>query len=744
MEHYELIKQIGKGTYGKVYTARNYQDHQLYVLKAIAADPEDADSAVRECHLLSLLRHPHIVPYKEFFHFDGELCLVMAHCEGGDVYSHVKAVRKQGKHVDEAKVWQWLVQLLLALSYCHTKKILHRDVKTQNIFMTKDGKLMLGDFGLAKQLQRTLEMARTPIGTPYYMAPEIYEETPYSFKSDVWALGCVFYEVMTGKPAFAADNLSRVVIRVLRGEYDPLPEQPYSASLRNLVSAMLTRDVHRRPTVNELLQHPCVVEKVQAYLDDLSSAGSSPSWQSTWRMKLPPSIMAQMAEIIQRASDSGCGAGPAPTPGAGAAAGMGVRGVRPGPSILERAEEALSAEDLIEQYGLEELLAEAQPKGGHSELDVFTSQLDVVRKEADNATLIKRQPGGGGAAGGKGDEELDGYESYDDDFQGDDVEDAAAQLLGGSVAGALRRRSGAGALPSGKAPDGTADEGDLLLMLTAGLPKAGFGFSPRSAALVAAADDSCGFTDAYTQPACGAGIGGAWARAAGAAGAPRAATTNGTDGVSPCKAKVAEGDGAAAVGGGALKVAGLARPATANGASPSKAKVAAAEGAAAAAAAAAAAPLAPTTPTPMANNWKLGTAAPSGSLRTALPGGGRFNATIDAAGVSGRGSPLGKQAPCGVARPGGSVFSLKGTLTNRAAFLRDLLRKELGPTTLEEAAVVVRKAYGAHGHDSALPADAMAELLAATGFAQLSKGQRGELAPLLDELVLLQLRNFAA
>ena len=227
--------------------ARNYVDHQLYVLKAIpfdGASQQDAEAALREANVLALLRHPHVVPYKEFFHSGGDLCLVMALCEGGDLYQATKPVRKGGPLVAEDKIWEWLVQLLLALSYCHSKKILHRDVKTQNIFLTKvrsrlllapalmhvlggpgsptplplapaqEGKLMLGDFGLAKQLQRTLEMAKTPIGTPYYMAPEIYEEQPYSFKSDVWALGCVMYEVMTGKPAFAADNLSRVVIRV--------------------------------------------------------------------------------------------------------------------------------------------------------------------------------------------------------------------------------------------------------------------------------------------------------------------------------------------------------------------------------------------------------------------------------------------------------------------------------------------------------------------------------------------------
>ncbi|EFJ45687.1 NimA-related protein kinase 8, partial [Volvox carteri f. nagariensis] len=256
---------IGKGTYGKVYKVRSRAEDEIYVVKKVHFDgvpQSEAEAALREGQVLSLLRHPHVVPYKEFFkHTDGDLCLVMAYCEGGDLFRYIRDLRKHGKTVPESQVWQWLVQLLLSLSYIHTKRILHRDVKTQNIFLSQ-GKVLLGDFGLAKQLQRTFEMARTPIGTPYYMAPEIFEEQPYSFKSDVWALGCVMYEMMTGKAAFAADNLSRVVLRVIRGQYDPLPES-YSASLRAVVTSMLCRDVNSRPDANQLLTVPPVVPHVQ-------------------------------------------------------------------------------------------------------------------------------------------------------------------------------------------------------------------------------------------------------------------------------------------------------------------------------------------------------------------------------------------------------------------------------------------------------------------------------------------------
>jgi len=381
MEAYEELELIGKGSYGKVFKVRSRIDGELYVLKKVAFDgtaQSEAEASLREAHVLSLLRHPHIVPYKEFFkHADGDLCLVMAYCEGGDMFRYVKSLRRAGKHMEEELAWQWMVQLLLALSYCHSKKILHRDVKTQNIFLS-EGKVMLGDFGLAKQLQRTLEMARTPIGTPYYMAPEIYEEQPYSFKSDVWALGCVLYEMLMGKPAFAADNLSRVVIRVIRGNYDPLPDH-YSEELRDVIGLMLCKTVKKRPEVNELLQHPSVVRHVQSYLDALSAAG--PSGWSTWRMKLPPSMLAQMASVIAQSRASQDAAQEAAAAAASAAAAAAAAAASPAktqsddannagngppPLLPQQLEDVMSSTQLIEGFSLQSLLQDVPMADGPS------------------------------------------------------------------------------------------------------------------------------------------------------------------------------------------------------------------------------------------------------------------------------------------------------------------------------------------------------------------------------------------
>lgn len=152
--------------------------------------------------MLRELRHTNIVAYKDSY-LDREqyLNIVMIYCEGGDMYNKIKAA--QGKHFSETQVLDWFAQMALALYYLHEKKILHRDLKTQNIFL-KHGRVRLGDFGIAKILDSTRELANTCIGTPYYMSPELFKYKPYSYKSDIWALGCIMYEICNLRHAFDA------------------------------------------------------------------------------------------------------------------------------------------------------------------------------------------------------------------------------------------------------------------------------------------------------------------------------------------------------------------------------------------------------------------------------------------------------------------------------------------------------------------------------------------------------------
>lgn len=153
---------------------------------------KEREEARKEVSVLAQMKHPNIVSYIDSFEESGNLCIVMDYCDGGDLYNKIHSTR--GVPYTEDQIIDWFVQITLALKHVHDRKILHRDLKTQNIFLLRDGAVKLGDFGVAKVLTNTMELARTSIGTPYYMSPELVEHKPYNNKSDVWSLGCVVYD----------------------------------------------------------------------------------------------------------------------------------------------------------------------------------------------------------------------------------------------------------------------------------------------------------------------------------------------------------------------------------------------------------------------------------------------------------------------------------------------------------------------------------------------------------------------
>lgn len=119
----------------------------------------------------------------------------MEHADGGDLQTKIKKVKEENSYLTEDQVLNYFTQICLAIKHLHDRKILHRDLKSQNIFLTKSGIVKLGDFGIAKVLSHTKENVQTIVGTPYYLSPEIVENKPYNYKSDIWSLGILLYEM---------------------------------------------------------------------------------------------------------------------------------------------------------------------------------------------------------------------------------------------------------------------------------------------------------------------------------------------------------------------------------------------------------------------------------------------------------------------------------------------------------------------------------------------------------------------
>ncbi len=277
MDSYEALESIGSGSFGIVRKIRRKSDDKILVWKELnygKMSEKEKQLVVSEVNILRELRNPFIVRYYDRIveKSTTTLYIVMECCSGGDLGRVIKQCRRDRKNIDESLIWKILSQAVLGLKDCHRRiengecrPILHRDLKPANILLDSERNIKIGDFGLAKELTSQSKLAQTNVGTPFYMSPELIAEKKYDERSDIWALGCLIYELAALRPPFDATNAVVLGKKIEAGRFDRIPRK-YSDDLFNVIRSMLQVDRRKRPKIEDLESLPAL----RRYISDAS------------------------------------------------------------------------------------------------------------------------------------------------------------------------------------------------------------------------------------------------------------------------------------------------------------------------------------------------------------------------------------------------------------------------------------------------------------------------------------------
>ncbi|XP_045153391.1 serine/threonine-protein kinase Nek11 isoform X2 [Echinops telfairi] len=264
---YVLRQKLGSGSFGTVYLVSDKkakQGEELKVLKEISLgelNPNETVQANLEAQLLSKLDHPAIVKFYASFVEHHTFCIITEYCEGGDLDYKIQEYKEAGKTFPPQQIMEWFLQLLLGAGYMHERRILHRDLKSKNIFL-KNNLLKIGDFGVSRLLMGSCDLATTLTGTPHYMSPEALKHRGCGTESDIWSLACILYEMCCMRHAFAGSNFLSVVLKIVEGDTPSLPES-YPRELNTIMRSMLNKNPSLRPSAMEILKVPYIEGQLQ-------------------------------------------------------------------------------------------------------------------------------------------------------------------------------------------------------------------------------------------------------------------------------------------------------------------------------------------------------------------------------------------------------------------------------------------------------------------------------------------------
>ena len=266
IQDFAIQKTLGRGSFGSVYLVLRKKDQKIYALKTVIFEnlnKRDQENSLNEVRILASINHPNVIGYKEAFWDEqgSSLNIVMEYADDGDLESKIVQMRKEGGMFNESLIWSYSIQMIEGLKALHDKKIMHRDIKSANIFLVKDKhQCKIGDMNVSKVIKE--KVLRTQTGTPYYASPEVWKDEPYSYKSDLWSIGCVIYELCALRPPFKGKDLDELYGNVCKGNIERI-SHIYSDDLWKMIMMLLQVDVKKRVDCKEFLDSKLIMKKIK-------------------------------------------------------------------------------------------------------------------------------------------------------------------------------------------------------------------------------------------------------------------------------------------------------------------------------------------------------------------------------------------------------------------------------------------------------------------------------------------------
>jgi polo-like kinase 1 len=256
VKRYTKGKFLGKGGFARVYEFMNLETRKItavkMVPKATLTKSRAKQKLMTEIKIHRSLNHPHIVGFEHFFEDSENVYIMLELCTN----QTMNELLKRRKRLTELEVQCYLLQVISGIKYLHAHKVIHRDLKLGNLFLSDKMEIKIGDFGLATKLEFDGEKKRTICGTPNYIAPEVLDgKQGHSFEVDVWSLGVITYTLLVGKPPFETSDVKTTYRRIRMNAYSFPDHVPLSESSKSLISKILVTEPGKRPTLDDILAH---------------------------------------------------------------------------------------------------------------------------------------------------------------------------------------------------------------------------------------------------------------------------------------------------------------------------------------------------------------------------------------------------------------------------------------------------------------------------------------------------------